>query len=153
YTNASDVVSAQGAALGLNYMLPKGYALGVNGTWASFDLMEADANNIPAFNTPEFRTGVTFGNSALTERLGFNLAWRWQDSFDWYGTLTQMNPGRIEAYSTIDVQFSYKLPRQRSVLKIGASNLLDNQVYQAYGSPTVGGLYYVSLTFDEMFRQ
>src|SRR5690606_256516 len=45
YTNASDVVSAQGAALGLNYMLPKGYALGVNGTWASFDLMEADANN------------------------------------------------------------------------------------------------------------
>ncbi len=152
YTNASDVVSAQGATLGFNYLLPKGYALGINGTWASFDLMEADASNIPAFNTPEFRTGVTFGNPAITERLGFNVAWRWQDAFDWYGTLTQMQPGRIEAYSTVDAQISYRLPRQKSVIKIGANNLFDNQVYQAYGSPTVGGLYYVSLTFDEMFR-
>jgi iron complex outermembrane receptor protein len=153
YTNASDVVSAQGATLGFSYLLPKGYSLGVNGTWASFNLMEADANNIPAFNTPEFRTGIIFGNTALTERIGFNLAWRWQDAFDWYGTLTQMAPGRIEAYSTVDMQVSYKLPRQKSVVKIGASNLFDNQVYQAYGSPTVGGLYYVSLTFDEMFRK
>jgi outer membrane receptor for ferric coprogen and ferric-rhodotorulic acid len=138
--------------LGLNYLLPKGYALGVNGTWASFDLKEADANNVPAFNTPEFRTGVTFGNPAIRNRLGFNVAWRWQDAFDWYGTLTQMQPGRIDAYSTVDAQLSYRLPRQKSVIKIGANNLFDNQVYQAYGSPTVGGLYYVSLTFDEMFR-
>ncbi len=152
YTNAADVVSSQGATLGLNYLLPKGYSLGVNGTWASFDLMEADANNIPAFNTPEFRTGVTFGNPELTKRLGFNVAWRWQDVFDWSGTLTQMRPGRIEAYSMVDAQLSYRLPQLKSMVKLGANNLFDNQVYQAYGSPTVGGLYYISLTFDEMFR-
>lgn len=152
YTNAADVVSSQGATLGLNYLLPKGYSLGVNGTWASFDLMEADARNIPAFNTPEFRTGVTFGNSALTERLGFNVAWRWQDAFDWRGTLTQLRPGRIDAYSMVDAQLSYRLPEWKSIVKIGANNLFDNQIYQAYGSPTVGGLYYISLTFDELFR-
>lgn len=152
YTNASDVVSSQGATLGLNYLLPKGYSLGVNGTWASFNLMEADANNIAAFNTPEFRTGVTFGNPELTKRLGFNVAWRWQDAFDWSGTLTQLRPGRIEAYSMVDAQVSYRLPQLKSVVKIGANNLFDNQVFQAFGSPTVGGLYYISLTFDEMFR-
>ncbi len=152
YTNASDVVSSQGATLGLNYLLPKGYSLGVNGTWASFDLMEADANNIAAFNTPEFRTGVTFGNPELNKRLGFNVAWRWQDAFDWSGTLTQLRPGRIDAYSMVDAQLSYRLPQWKSLVKIGANNLFDNQVYQAYGSPTVGGLYYISLTFDELFR-
>ncbi len=152
YTNASDVVSSQGATLGLNYLLPRGYSLGVNGTWASFDLMEADPSNIAAFNTPEFRTGVTFGNSELTKRLGFNIAWRWQDAFDWSGTLTQLRPGRMDAYSMVDAQFSYRLPQWKSVVKLGASNLFDNQVYQAFGSPTVGGLYYISLTFDEMFR-
>ncbi|WP_192347766.1 TonB-dependent receptor [Algoriphagus sp. Y33] len=152
YTNASDVVSSQGATLGFNYLLPRGYSLGVNGTWASFDLMEADANNIPAFNTPGFRTGVTFGNSELTKRLGFTIAWRWQDAFDWSGTLTQLRPGRIDAYSMVDAQLSYRLPQLKSVVKIGANNLFNNQVFQAFGSPTVGGLYYISLTFDEMFR-
>ncbi|WP_057939085.1 TonB-dependent receptor [Algoriphagus resistens] len=152
YTNASDVVSSQGVSLGLNYTFSKGYLLGATGTWASFDLMDADAENVPAFNTPEFKTGVTFGNAEVTDRLGFNVAWRWQDGFDWRGTLTQLSPGRIEAYTMIDAQLSYKLPGMKSVVKIGANNLLNNQVYQAYGSPTVGGMYYISLTFDEMFR-
>lgn len=152
YTNASDVVSSQGVSLGFNYNFPKGYLVGATGTWASFDLMDADAENVPAFNTPEFKTGVTFGNAEVTDRLGFNVAWRWQDGFDWRGTLTQLRPGRIEAYAMIDAQLSYKLPGMKSVVKIGANNLLNNQVYQAYGSPTVGGMYYISLTFDEMFR-
>lgn len=34
------------------------------------------------------------------------------------------------------------------MLKLGASNLGNNYVVQAFGSPAVGGLYYVSLTFD-----
>lgn len=152
YTNASDVVSSQGVSLGFNYTFPKGYLVGATGTWASFDLMDADAENVPAFNTPKFKTGVTFGNAEVTDRLGFNVAWRWQDGFDWRGTLTQLRPGRIEAYAMIDAQLSYKLPSMKSVVKIGANNLLNNRVYQAYGSPTVGGMYYISLTFDEMFR-
>ena len=80
------------------------------------------------------------------------MAWRWQDAFDWSGTLTQLRPGRIDAYSMVDAQLSYRLPQWKSLVKIGANNLFDNQVYQAYGSPTVGGLYYISLTFDELFR-
>lgn len=152
YTNASDRVSSQGVSMGLNYSLPKGYLFGATATWASFDLLEADPENVPAFNTPEFKTGFTFGNANVTERLGFNVAWRWQDAFDWRGTLTQLSPGRIDSFSMVDLQLSYKMPEMKTIIKIGANNLLNNQVYQAYGSPTVGGMYYVSLTFDEMFQ-
>ncbi len=152
YTNAADEVSAQGATLGLTYILPKGYTLAASGTWASFDIKDANPNNVPAFNTPEFQTALTFGNSAVTKNVGFSIAWRWQDAFDWVGSFNELRPGRIAAYSLVDAQISCKLPNIKSVVKIGANNLFNEQIYQAYGSPSIGGIYYVSLTFDDLLR-
>jgi iron complex outermembrane recepter protein len=45
-----------------------------------------------------------------------------------------------------------KMPNLKTIVKVGASNLTNQYVVQAYGSPAVGGLYYVSLNFDELFR-
>ena len=152
YTNSPDKVSAQGASLGLTYMLQKGYTAGGNITYASFNLQEANPNNIAAFNTPRYTTNVTFGNSNAYKGFGFNLAWHWQDAFDWYGTFNGTRPGRINAYSLVDLQLNKKLPKAKSTVKLGASNLFNNRVYQAYGSPAVGVIYYASLTFDELFK-
>lgn len=152
YTNASDRVTSQGATLGLTYALPGNYALGANLTLATFDIRDANPNNVPGFNTPKYKTAVTFGNSRLTDNLGFNIAWRWQDTYEWYGTFNQMRPGTIEAFSIVDAQVSYKVLPVKSVVKLGASNLFNNQVYQAYGSPAIGAIYYVSLTFDQLLR-
>jgi len=152
YTNASDRVTSQGASAGLTYLLPRNYTIGANATWASFDLKNANINDIPAFNTPKYRTTVTFGNSSVTKNIGFNLAWRWQDAFDWTSTFNQLRPGRIEAYSIVDAQVSYKMSSIKSIVKLGANNLFNNQVYQAYGSPAIGAVYYVSITFDELLR-
>jgi outer membrane receptor protein involved in Fe transport len=150
YTNAPDKVSAQGASAGLTYMLQKGYTLGGNLTWASFDIRNANPNNVAAYNTPEWSSNVTFGNSNAYKGFGFNIAWHWQDAFDWYGTFNGTRPGRISAYSLIDLQVNKKLPKAKSIVKIGASNLLNNQVYQAYGSPAIGAIYYASITFDNV---
>lgn len=152
YTNAADVVTAQGATLGLSYSLPKNYLVGANVTLAAFDIQDANPNNVPGFNTPKYRTALTFGNSMVTKNIGFNLAWRWQDAYDWYGTFNQMRPGRIEAFSIVDAQVNYKLLPIKSMIKIGANNIFNNQVYQAYGSPSIGSIYYVSLTFDQLLR-
>ncbi len=152
YTNASDVVTAQGATLGLTYAMPKNYSLNVNGTFATFDIRDANPNNVPGFNTPRFKTALTFGNSRVTDKIGFNIAWRWQDAYDWYGTFNQMRPGRIDAFSVIDAQVNYKILPIKSMVKIGASNLFNNQVYQAFGSPSIGAIYYISLTFDQLLR-
>ncbi|HMJ68623.1 MAG TPA: TonB-dependent receptor [Cyclobacteriaceae bacterium] len=152
YTNAKDRVTAQGATLGLTYVLPKNYTLGGNFTYATFDLRGANPNDIPAFNTPKYRTSVTFGNSKVSDNFGFNVAWRWQDAYDWTSTFNQLRPGRIEAMSIVDAQVSYKIMPIKSIVKIGASNLFNNKVYQAFGSPSIGAIYYVSLTFDELLR-
>jgi iron complex outermembrane recepter protein len=152
YTNASDKVSAPGASIGLTYLMQKGYNLGANLTYADFDLKNANANNVPAFNTPKYSSNVTFGNSNAVKNFGFNLAWHWQDAFDWYGTFNGTRPGRIDAYSLIDLQVNKKLPKANMMIKLGASNLLNTQVYQAYGSPAIGAIYYVSVVFDGLLK-
>jgi iron complex outermembrane recepter protein len=40
----------------------------------------------------------------------------------------------------------------KSIVKLGANNLFNNQVYQAFGSPLIGAIYDVSITFDQLLR-
>lgn len=152
YTNAPDRVTAQGATLGLTYATASGYNLSGNGTWSDFNLQNANPNNIPAFNTPRWKTNVTFGHRNVVPNLGFNVAWHWQDAFNWVGSFNDLQPGRIQAYHLLDAQVTYKLPAYKTLLKVGASNLTNQYMVQAYGSPAVGGLYYVSLVFDQALR-
>ncbi|MEA5404187.1 TonB-dependent receptor [Arcicella sp. DC2W] len=152
YTNVADKVSSQGVSLGLTYFLPENFRVGFNSTWSDFNILDANPNNIPAFNTPRWKTNLTLSNSKITERLGFSVAWHWQESFDWYGTFNENRPGNIPAYSLIDAQVNYRVPSLKTTVKLGANNLANQYIVQAYGSPAVGGLYYVSLTFDELFR-
>lgn len=152
YTNAADRVSTDGASAGLTATLNRGYHLTANATWAQFNILDANPNNIPAFNTPRFKTNVLLSNDRLTDRVGFSVAWHWQEAFDWYGTFNENRPGRIPAYSLLDAQVSYRVPSLKTTLKLGASNLANNYVVQAYGSPAVGGLYYLTLTFDDLMR-
>ncbi|RRB00834.1 TonB-dependent receptor [Larkinella rosea] len=152
YTNAADRVTAQGATLGLTYFVPGGFTIGGNGTWSDFNLKGANPNNIPAFNTPRYKTNVTVGNRNLAKNLGFNVAWHWQDAFDWVGSFNDLRPGKIQAYNLLDAQVTYRVPSLKTAVKLGASNLTNQYVVQAYGSPAVGGLYYVSLTFDQGMR-
>ncbi|MEO6685877.1 MAG: TonB-dependent receptor, partial [Dyadobacter sp.] len=119
YTNAADKVSIQGVSTGLTYSLPKNYRVSANATWIDFNLRDANANNIPAFNTPTWKTNLTLSNARLTEKLGFSVAWHWQNAFDWYGTFTELRPGRISAYSLLDAQVSYKVPSMKTTIKLG----------------------------------
>ncbi|KAA0991363.1 TonB-dependent receptor [Dyadobacter aurulentus] len=152
YTNAADQVSIQGVSAGVTYSLPRNYKLSGNATWIDFNIGDADKNNIPAFNTPEWKTNVIFGNPRLTDKLGFNIAWHWQAAFDWYGTFTENAPGKVQAYNLLDAQISYRIPSLKTTVKVGGSNITNKYIVQAYGSPAVGGLYYVSLNFDQLFR-
>ncbi|RPD51182.1 TonB-dependent receptor [Paracnuella aquatica] len=152
YTNASDVAAAQGSTLGVVYNLAKGYTVGGNVTWSSFILGKADASKVAPFNTPKWSTNLTFGNPDVHRNFGFNVTWHWQDAFDWYGPFNGMRPGPVKAYSLVDMQINKKLPKHKAMIKMGASNLLNNQVVTAYGSPAIGGLYYLSFTIDELLK-
>lgn len=152
YTNAPDKVSAQGASAGLTYLFDKGYALGGNGTLSTFNLRNANPNNIAAFNTPKWSTNATFGNSNVINDFGFNMAWHWQTAYDWYGTFNGTRPGRVDAYSMVDLQVSKRLPKIKSTIKLGGSNIFNKHIYQSYGSPAIGAIYYVSIVFDDLLK-
>jgi outer membrane receptor protein involved in Fe transport len=152
YTNASDKVSAQGASAGLTYLLDKGYVVGGNATLSVFNLGTANINNIAQYNTPKWSTNMTFGNANAFNNFGFNIAWHYQSAFDWYGTFNATRPGRIGAYGLVDAQINKKLPTANTTVKIGASNIFNNHIYQSYGSPAIGAIYYVSFVFDSPLK-
>lgn len=150
YSNFDGQISSQGAVIGLQYNLLKGYSLSGNYSWNVI-------NNAPSaffseFNTPEHKYNLSFGNRKLTDKLGFNISYRWQEAFEWQSSFTVPANGTVPSYSTLDAQVSYKLTGMKSVLKVGGSNIMNQKYIQSLGGPNIGALYYVSLTFDELFR-
>ncbi len=150
YSNAPGTVTAQGVAAGVTYNLPKGYTISSNYNWNT--LGEVPAGFIAEFNTPEHKVNFSLANRKVTENFGFNITWRWQSAFDWQSSFTNYTLYPVPAYNTLDAQVSYKLESIKSTLKVGGSNILNNKYIQSGGGPNISGLYYVSLTFDELFR-
>jgi len=146
-TNLTEEVTSQGAAIGANYLMGKGYSLGANYNWNK--LTGVGSTFINDFNTPEHKYNVTFGNRRLTEKLGFNLAYRWQQAFRWEASF---GTGDVPAVGMLDGQISYRLKPLKSTIKIGGSNLLNNRYVLNYGGPTIGAIYYVSFTFDDLMN-
>jgi iron complex outermembrane recepter protein len=150
YTNSTETVTAHGVTLGLAYNLPKGYQVSGNYNWNS--LVDVPAAFISEFNTPEHKMNLSFGNRKVSENLGFNIGYRWQSAFDWQSSFTNYTSYPVPAYSTVDVQVSYKVAPMKSTIKLGGSNVLNDKYIMSGGGPNIGGLYYVSVTFDELFR-
>jgi hypothetical protein len=81
----------------------------------------------------------------IKNRLGFNLTYRWQDSFYYEGDFSN---GTIPAIHTLDFQVSYKIPDAKTLIKLGANNLLNQYYTNGMGNSVVGGLYYVSFGYN-----
>jgi len=146
-TNLTEEVTSQGAAIGLNYLMGKGYSVGANYNWNK--LNGVGNTFINDFNTPEHKYNITFGNRRLTEKLGFNLAYRWQQAFRWESSF---GSGDVPSVAMLDGQVSYRLKPIKATIKIGGSNLLNNRYILNYGGPTLGAIYYVSFTFDQLMN-
>jgi hypothetical protein len=56
--------------------------------------------------------------------------------------------GEVPAYGMLDVQVNKQFPVYRCTLKLGATNALNNRVFQVYGGPVVGRMIYLSLLFE-----
>ncbi|GAA4452994.1 TonB-dependent receptor [Nibrella saemangeumensis] len=103
------------------------------------------------FISPENRYNITLSNPRVTPMLGFAVTYRWTDKM-WVEQGTTAGDIWLPAWNTLDAQVSYRLPAIKSILKVGGSNILNQYYAQGYGLARIGGLYYVSLTFDELMR-
>lgn len=143
--NSTAKVKTYGAGLTVEYRLNRGYYVNLN---ASTDVLQDVPENFVAFfNAPRYRYNVIFGNNAIgaKKRIAFNIAYRWQDAFDYESDFVS---GTVPAFHNLDAQVSYKLPSIRSLIGIGANNLLNQYYYTAMGNPSVGGLYYVRFAYN-----
>ena len=143
--NVPGKVKASGWGFGLEYLLPKNFSLSAN--VSSDELGDVDDNFLTSLNTPKYRTNLALSNNSFGPqgRLGFNVAWRWQDKFFYENDFAS---GDVPAYHTVDAQVSYKKPEIKSTFKIGASNLLNQYYRTTTGNPSIGGLYYVSFGYN-----
>jgi Outer membrane receptor for ferrienterochelin and colicins len=143
-SNSTSTVKAIGWGISANYRFDKGYELGVN---VSGDkLRDVEEGLVTFFNTPKFRYNITFGNNKIgASNWGFNILYRWQDEVFWEGTF---GSGQIPSFGTLDAQVNYRLPQIRSMIKLGATNLLNDYYNSAFGNPSVGGLYYISFGYN-----
>lgn len=144
YTNSANKINTVGAGLGLDYILPKGFV--ASGNLAYNNISNADKTLQTDFNTPKFKFNVSIANYKIAKYYGFNITYRWQQSYLYQSSFIA---GTTPAFGTLDAQISMKLPSMpRSLIKIGASNILNKYYSDAIGNPAIGGLYYVSVGYN-----
>ena len=157
--NATGIITTQGFSVGGNYYLNRELALNFNYSWNKLVNAGKDTVIIPAFNTPENKYNIGLsGRDMVTEiplpgggsytlaNWGFNINYKWIQGFVFEGSPQFTGP--IDSYGMVDAQINKTFLKLNTTLKLGASNLLNNKVFQVYGGPLVGRLAYVSLNFE-----
>lgn len=152
--NSNNTVNTQGASLGLNYYVARNFAINGNYSWNNLVKTVEDDPIIPAFNTPEHKYNLGFSGRNLTLNLGtksidnvsFNINYKWIEGFLFEGS--PQFTGFVPTYDMLDAQFSVLIPNINTTLKVGASNLLNNQSFQTYGGPEIGRLAYIQMTYQ-----
>ena len=156
--NAKGKVRAQGFSIGLNYYMNEKTVLNANYSWNKL-VNENDTDPlVPAYNTPEYKFNIGMSHKFRIINGEYNMSanYKWQKQFLFEGS--PQFTGEVPSYGLVDAQINREfdvngrlngdIKNSKLLIKIGASNLLNNKVYQAYGGPTIGRLGYISLTFN-----
>ncbi|MDE3235378.1 MAG: TonB-dependent receptor [Bacteroidota bacterium] len=145
--NAVGIVKTRGWGASLEYQLPRNFS--IIGNVYSDEMTDTpnDPTFVSYFNTPKYRVNFGFANSGFLykKRIGFNVMYRYQDGFFYEGTF---GSGPVTSFAVLDGMVSYKLPATKSMIKLGATNLLNKYYTNGFGNAQVGGLYYISYAFN-----
>jgi len=158
-SNVDNEVATNGWGLGIDYDLGNRWAIGTNVSYNAVKDNGGLADYQLGFNTPNYRTNVTFGNRNIgNSGWGFNTTWRYQDQFVWQSSIVnqvvnQQQLSVIPAFQTLDMQVSKKVSQIKSIIKVGGTNLGGVAYTTGWANPLVGSIYYVSITFDELLNK
>lgn len=143
--NSPEKVKVYGWGSSIEWQLPANFTVAAN---VSSDKIR----NVPSgfrafFASPELRTVFSLGNTGFGPQnlVGFNVNWRWQEGFFYENDFAQ---GDLPAYHVVDASINFKRPKTKSLIKIGATNLLNQYYRTAVGNPSIGGLYYISFAYN-----
>ena len=145
-TNSDADIESFGATASVNTKVFNGFDLGVNYTFNDFEFdQDSDPDFRPGFNTPKHKVKASFGKTDLFKNFGFNLAWRWSDTYFWQAPFAD---GDIPAFNTLDLQVNYTIPSIKSNFRLSATNLTGNEFITAIGPGPVGSIFLVSWTIN-----
>ncbi|MDO6760497.1 TonB-dependent receptor [Tamlana sp. 2_MG-2023] len=148
YTNSKAAVNSYGASIGLSTKIFGNYDLSGSYTFAKLDFdQEKYPDFVTNFNTPEHKFKASFGNTNLFKNFGFNISYRFSDDYYWQSTF---GDGLIPEYHVMDAQINYTIPSFKSTFKLGATNLLGDEYFTAYGTGFIGSMYYLSWTINNL---
>lgn len=149
FTNAKNTYYSYGSSLRLSYNFYKTYSISGNLNYNDLKTQTENDIFITGFNTPKWSANLQFGNRELFKNFGFNVVWKWQENYKWESPLAT---GNVPTFNTFDAQVSYKLTKINTSVKLGGTNILNTRYYQYAAGPTIGALYYFSLTYDLKFK-
>lgn len=160
--NAEQVIKNSGFGIGVDFVLGKGFVFNTNFSKDMMnnddELQETNPSFITYFNSPDYRYNVGLSNRDIMKSgWGFGITLRGQGDMVWQGSISPAEilirrQTVIPAYTTLDAQISKKTPGIKSIVKVGGTNLTGKLYTTGWANPSVGSMYYVSLTFDELFR-
>jgi outer membrane receptor protein involved in Fe transport len=141
--NSTQTVKSTGWGIGLEYKLVKNYML--YGNVFSDVLKDVAPGDVTFFNAPKYRFNIGLRNDNVCKNIGFNTVVKWQDNNYYEGTFVS---GTLPYFAWVDAQITYKPAKTKSTFRVGGTNLGNNYYRTGYGSPAVGGLYYVSYGYN-----
>jgi len=148
YTNSQADVNSYGASIGLSTKVFGGFDLSGSYTYAKLDF---DRKRFPDFatnfNTPEHKFKATFGNTEVIKNVGFNINYRFSDDYFWEATFGN---GLVPEFHVVDAQVNLQVPSFKSTIKVGATNLLGDEYFTAFGTGFIGSMYYLSWTINNL---
>jgi outer membrane receptor protein involved in Fe transport len=146
YTNTDLEIQSLGFGVGLSKKMFGNYDFGINYNYAQFDFDQAKDPGFEAgFNTPKHRVKASIGNEKLFENFGFNASVRWNTEYLWESTFAD---GMIQSATVIDAQINYGIPKIKSLVKLGATNIGAQEYIQVLGAGAIGTQAYISWTIN-----
>lgn len=148
YTNSEVDVNSYGGSIGVSTKIFGNYDISANYTYTKQDF---DTDRFPDFrtnfNTPEHKVKASFGNTEVFKNFGFNASWRWSDEFFWQAAF---GDGNVPSYHTVDAQINLRVPSLKSTFKVGATNVLGEEYFTAFGTGFIGSMYYASIVINNL---
>jgi len=142
--NSAEPVTSTGWGVGFEYQWVRKYV--VYGNVFSDKLRDVEDGVVTYFNAPKYRVNIGMRNENVYKNVGFNVVYKWQDRNYYEGTFVTAT---LPAFGWWDAQVTYR-PAQnpKSTFRVGGTNIANNYQRTGFGSPYVGGLYYVSYGYN-----
>lgn len=150
YTNAKNTYNNYGSSGAITYNFYKRYTVSGNVSYNKLQAQKTTDIFLTGFNTPQWSGNFSFGNREVFRNFGFNVVYKWQQSYLWESPLVT---GNVPAINTVDAQVTLRIPVYYATIKIGATDIFNKRYIQYAGGPTIGGLYYAAITLDGLLSK